>query len=219
MRPRGWAAGSGIRVAVFAIGIALYGLVAAGTPAFASGSCSGDTAVPASATASRAALTLVCDINAIRTRNGLPKLRVNDRLWTVANDQATDMARTGNLTHVDSEGRDLEARVAASGYLAQNSGGTVAENIGWGDGDLATPASIADAWMESDEHRAKVLDPDMTDIAVAVAPGSDGVYYAADFGATGVGVADAPPNEARQRLRKRRHGVHPRRPDRTRMRC
>jgi hypothetical protein len=206
------AAGSRGRVALFAVGIVWGGLLLLGTPAFASGLCLGDAVVPSPATTSRAALMLACDINVIRTRNGLANLRLDGRLWTVARDQAVDMARSGNLSHVDSSGRDLAARVAISGYLPPDGDGTmVLENIGWGDGGLATPASIAQAWMASDEHRARVLDPTVTDVAVGAAAGSDGVYYAADFGATDSRSAAEPMRGARRRPRKRRRAAHLRR--------
>jgi hypothetical protein len=192
---------------LFAVGIVCV-LLALGAPAFASSPCFGDAVVPSSATASRAALMLACDVNVIRTRNGLATLRVDEQLWTVARDQAADMARSGNLSHVDSAGRDLAARVAASGYLSAGGDGMVLENIGWGDGGLATPASIVEAWMASDEHRTRLLDPDVTDFAVGVAAGSDGVYYAADFGATDSRSAGETRTQARRRLRKRRRAAH-----------
>ena len=148
---------------------------------------------------------LACDINVIRTRNGLATLRLDDRLWTISRDQAADMARSNNLSHVDSLGRDLAARVAASNYLPPNGDGIVLENIAWGEGDLATPASIAGAWMASDEHRSRLLDPTVTDLAVGVAVSSDGIYYAADFGATEPRSAGAPTTQARRRVRTRKH--------------
>ena len=153
------------------------------TGSFGSATCAGDQAIPTARTSSVAAGALVCDINAIRAQEGLGTLRWDARLQMVSRALAVDMARSGNFSHVDSAGRDLAARVAVTGYLPPSVPGTVLETIAWGEGDLATPSSILDAWLGSDAHRQRLLDPHVTDVAVASANG-DGVYYVADFGTT-----------------------------------
>jgi uncharacterized protein YkwD len=132
---------------------------------------------------SQAASALVCDINQLRATQGLRPLRWDSRLATVAQSLTEDMARSQNLSHIDSEGRDLGARVAAAGYLVPNGDGTALENIAAGDGPLSSPRAIAAVWMQSPEHREKLLDSHVTDIAVAAADDGTGtIYYAADFG-------------------------------------
>jgi uncharacterized protein YkwD len=169
------------RGAIIAI-VAVPVLTLAGVrAASASADCVRDLDIPTAATASQAAATMVCDINAVRAGYGLSALRLDPRLRFVATALVTDMARSGNLSHVDSEGRDLTARVAFTGYLRRTPRRLVFENIAWADGSLAAPRSILDDWMASAEHREKLLDPSVTTIGVAVFAG-DGAYFAADFG-------------------------------------
>jgi uncharacterized protein YkwD len=156
----------------------------------ASADCVGDAAIPTEATASQAAATLVCDINAVRARYGLGGLRPDLRLRFVATALVADMARSGKLSHVDSAGRDLTARVAATAYLRRPWRPLVLENIAWAEGSLASPSSILDDWMASAEHREKLLDPGVTDLGVAVAV-RNGTYFAADFGSRGTARAAA----------------------------
>jgi uncharacterized protein YkwD len=132
---------------------------------------------------SQAVGALVCDINQFRASQGLRPLRWNSRLATVAQGLTDDMARSQNLSHIDSEGRDLGARIAAAGYLVPDGDGTALENIAAGDGLLSTPRAIAAVWLQSPEHREKLLDSQVTDIAVGAAADDTGmIYYAADFG-------------------------------------
>jgi uncharacterized protein YkwD len=132
---------------------------------------------------SQAVGALVCDINQLRASQGLRPLRWHQRLATVAQSLTADMALSQNLSHIDSDGRDLAARVGAAGYLVPDGDGTALENIAAGDGVLSTPRAIATVWMQSPEHREKLLDSQVTDIAVgAAADGTGMIYYAADFG-------------------------------------
>jgi uncharacterized protein YkwD len=145
---------------------------------------------------------LACEINELRFEHGLGSLRPNAKLAMVALALAQDMARTQNFSHVDSHGRDLNARVASVGYLARRRGGAVSENIAWAQGPLATPLSIAGIWMASDEHRQKMLDPTITEIGVATASdGAGGAYFVADFGAPGAPRA----TKAKHRRSRHRH--------------
>jgi hypothetical protein len=156
----------------------------AGTAESAPFACGGDDVIPTAAGMDQAVTALVCDINQLRAGQGLGPLRWDSRLATVAQGLTEDMARSQNLSHIDSEGRDLGARVAAAGYLIGD--GTALENIAAGDGLLSSPRSIAAVWMQSPEHREKLLDPHVTDIAVgAAADGAGMTYYAADFGVPG----------------------------------
>jgi uncharacterized protein YkwD len=171
----------GAIVAIVAVPLLMLGLRVAP----ASADCPGDADIPTAATASRAAATLACDINEVRARYGLQALRPEPRLRFVATALVTDMARSGNLSHIDSAGRDLRARLAGTGYLRRSPGLLLLEDIAWADGALTAPSSILDDWMESAEHRERLLDPDVTDIGVAAFV-ADGAYFAADFGSRGL---------------------------------
>jgi hypothetical protein len=79
---------------------------------------------------------------------------------------------------------------------------TAGENIAWGTGDLATPASIVDGWMHSAGHRANILDPDFGQVGIGIAAGApqgrydDAGTYVNDFASGGAQAAAAPRKHA-----------------------
>ena len=66
--------------------------------------------------------------------------------------------------------------------------GAIGENLAWGTGALATPASIMQAWMNSPGHRENILDPEYREIGIGVVAGNPstatgaGATYANAFG-------------------------------------
>jgi uncharacterized protein YkwD len=83
------------------------------------------------------------------------------------------------------------ARIINSRYVGPRSAWSLAENIAWGTGSLATPAQIVRGWMNSPGHRANILNGRFRDIGVGVALGApaggvrDGATYTTDFGRKG----------------------------------
>ena len=67
-------------------------------------------------------------------------------------------------------------------------GRTLGEDIGWGTYELATPAAIVRAWMESPPHRSIILNRRFREIGVGVAIGTPtdrteaGAVYTIDVG-------------------------------------
>jgi uncharacterized protein YkwD len=93
------------------------------------------------------------------------------------------MVRQRFFDHVSPQGSTLGQRARAAGW----SGRTLGETLGWGAGELATPAAIVQGWMNSPPHRAILLDGDFRRIGLGVAAGSpEGLAGAAtvtaDFG-------------------------------------
>jgi len=78
-------------------------------------------------------------------------------------------------------------RITDAGYIYQACG----ENIAAG---YATPEAVVDGWMNSDGHRANILDPDYCDIGVGYAAVDGSQYYhywTQDFGRR-AGVSQCP---------------------------
>jgi uncharacterized protein YkwD len=85
--------------------------------------------------------------------------------------------------HVSPAGSTPGQRARAAGF----GGSTLGETIGWGAGELATPAAIVDQWMHSPPHRAIILDRRFRRIGPGVATGSPSgegaaATVTADFG-------------------------------------
>jgi uncharacterized protein YkwD len=101
-------------------------------------------------------------------------LRVEPRLTTSAKQYALHLAADGAFSHTD--GSDLTTRAQAVGYRFRRIG----ENLGLGQ---TKPRTIVEAWMDSPEHRANMLDPMFTEIGVGIATRADGqIVWCVDLG-------------------------------------
>ena len=126
-----------------------------------------------------AARQIVTQANAFRRGEKLAEFRPSEPLQKAAEDFAQFMARTGKYGHTadDQQPRD---RAVKQGYDAC----IVAENIGLQfSSDRLTPVALAtefvEGWKSSQNHRANLLDPDLTELGVAVAQSEKtGKYYA-----------------------------------------
>jgi uncharacterized protein YkwD len=132
--------------------------------------------------------TVLCLLNAERTRRGLPRLRDNARLETAADRHSKDMVRRGFFAHDTPAGSSPSDRIRAAGYLKGARGWSVGENIAYGTGSYATPQSIVKGWMNSAGHKRNILHRSFEEIGVGVAlgapgSGSSGATYTTTFGA------------------------------------
>lgn len=185
--------------------------------ASASDACPTDANLPTAVAAADVATALVCDINAVRSQQGLRPLNWDTRLSSAAAWMANDMAARHYVAHVTPDGVDLAGRVGPTGYIPADAPWSLAENLGWGTGVLSTPQAIVAGWMTSAPHRANILDPDLEDVGVGIAQGAisdggeTGTIYVADFGVRGTPASAAAPvvhsRAARHRHRRsvRRH--------------
>ena len=122
---------------------------------------------------------LVNAVNAERTKRGLIALTVNDQLNRAAQGHSDDMARNNCFSHIGSDGSDSGQRIQRTGYGARVWG----ENIAAGYPDAA---AVLAAWLESDGHRANILNPDFREIGIgySINPQSTyGTYWVNDYAA------------------------------------
>jgi uncharacterized protein YkwD len=121
------------------------------------------TAAPAGATTAEDSLT--ARLNGARSDQGLPSLATRSDLVAVARAQATRMADSGTLYH----NPNLTTDVANWRW--------VGENVGYGP-DVQT---VHVAFMNSDAHRANILDTDFTEVGIGVVERGDRVWVAEVF--------------------------------------
>ena len=95
----------------------------------------------------------------IRSENGLLALVPDSRLEQAALQQATYMARSGELTHTTGWRKDFASRMRKADIH-----GFREENIAYGRFDLA---KVLDVWMHSPPHRRNVLNPKVTRYGLA----------------------------------------------------
>ncbi|WP_082032518.1 CAP domain-containing protein [Nocardia vulneris] len=116
--------------------------------------------------------------NAARAEAGCSDLKADKKLTAAAQAHTKDMADNGFLDHNSSKG-DPGDRIKAAGYQAQG----WAENIAEGQ---TSASEVVDAWMNSEGHRANILDCKLQDIGVGYAQSSNGTaYWTQDFGTSG----------------------------------
>ena len=145
--------------------------------------CAGAQARPGTVSEGAYTRAVECLVNEQRARAGRGGLSHDRRLARAARRYSTSMVRERFFDHVSPQGSTLSTRARAAGY----SGGTLGETIGWGAGELATPAAIVQAWMASPPHHAILMSRAFRRIGLGVALGSpegdDGAAtVTADFG-------------------------------------
>jgi uncharacterized protein YkwD len=105
-------------------------------------------------------------------------LRYSSVLEGTAQAHASDMAAHNYFSHTSQDGRTFDQRITAAGYTWT----VVAENIAAGQ---VTPDEVVQAWLDSPEHCADVMAPDLREIGIGYAPasgGTYGTYWVQDFG-------------------------------------
>nr|WP_309246153.1 CAP domain-containing protein [Verrucosispora sioxanthis] len=114
-------------------------------------------------------------VNAERAKAGCGALSIDDKLMTAAQRHSQDQADHQNMSHTGSDGSDPGDRIDRVDYAWR----TYGENVAW---NQRTPAAVMDAWMNSDGHRANILNCAFTEIGVGVAR-SNGPYWTQVFAA------------------------------------
>jgi uncharacterized protein YkwD len=117
---------------------------------------------PAAGAASKAT-TLLRAVNHTRAVHGLRALRIDVRLVRAARSHSQEMLRGEYFAHGDFHGRMVAFHVQ---------GPTAGENLAWGNGQYATPATVIAEWLASPEHRANLLRPGWTRIGIGLARGT-----------------------------------------------
>jgi uncharacterized protein YkwD len=125
-------------------------------------------------------------INAARAAHGVAALRKDARLARAARGHSRDMVANGYFEHVSPGGQGLRERVSHTGWTRHRPRWRLAENIGWGTGNLATPQAIVNAWLNSPAHRRILLSRGLRLVGIGVSSGTPrgeaGATYTADFG-------------------------------------
>lgn len=131
--------------------------------------------------------------NQARASQGLGGLSANGALSQAAYNKANDMFRNNYWAHTSPSGVTPWDWLAGVGYSYQSAG----ENLANG---FSTGSAVVNAWMNSPEHRANLLNPNFNETGIAVVPGVLGgqqtILVVAYYGQSNY-VAPAPtPNPA-----------------------
>ncbi|MFJ8919134.1 CAP domain-containing protein [Streptomyces sp. NPDC102415] len=144
------------------------------TPESSSATPSRKPTASASPSATTAQATVLSLVNQERAKVGCSPVTTSASLTALAQDFSEDMAARDFFGHTDPDGATPWDRAAAAGV--QGLGG---ENIARGQADAQ---AVMDAWMNSEGHRANILNCDYKTLGVGVHLGSGGPWWTQDFG-------------------------------------
>ena len=153
----------------------------------AAGCANGDL-LPAADNLALIEASTLCLLNDERAQRGLRPLTTNPRLAVAAINHSRDMVANQYFAHESKTGTDVVDRLRSSRYIPRSGKWTVGENLAWGTGTLGTPVAIVNAWMNSEGHRANVLNRSYKEIGLGIVTGNPakptglGGTYATTFG-------------------------------------
>ena len=113
-------------------------------------------------------------VNDERAAVGCGGLEAQSQLDAAAQGHAEDMASADYFDHTSRDGRSPTDRAREQGYR-----GGVGENIAYGYPDAA---SVMDGWMNSEGHRANILNCDYQYIGIGIADRNGTLYWVQNFG-------------------------------------
>ncbi|MFF5918884.1 CAP domain-containing protein [Streptomyces flavochromogenes] len=113
-------------------------------------------------------------VNVERAKVGCSPVSADARLAALAGAFSSDMAARGFFDHTDPDGATPWARAEKAGIS-----GLGGENIARGQADAA---AVMESWMNSDGHRANILNCDFTTLGVGVHFADGGPWWTQDFG-------------------------------------
>ncbi|MFK0230318.1 CAP domain-containing protein [Streptomyces sp. NPDC090303] len=113
-------------------------------------------------------------VNDERAKVGCSPVRADAKLASLAGAFSADMAARGFFDHTDPDGDTPWVRAEQAGVT-----GMGGENIARGQVDAA---AVMASWMNSDGHRANILNCDFTTLGVGVVFGDGGPWWTQDFG-------------------------------------
>lgn len=146
----------------------------AAAPAPAPTSAAAKTEAPAPAVAPSVQAAVLSLVNQERSKVGCSPLTLSSSLTSLAQSFSQDMAARDFFDHTDPDGDTPWDRAAAAGI--SNLGG---ENIARGQADAQ---AVMDSWMNSEGHRANILNCDYTTLGVGVYIADGGPWWTQDFG-------------------------------------
>ncbi|MGW7367719.1 CAP domain-containing protein [Streptomyces sp. NPDC054841] len=113
-------------------------------------------------------------VNEERAKVGCSPVRADASLGALAGSFSEDMAGRGFFDHTDPDGDTPWDRAAQAGVS-----GLGAENIARGQADART---VMNSWMNSDGHRANILNCEYKTLGVGVSFAEGGPWWTQDFG-------------------------------------
>jgi len=127
--------------------------------------------------------------NAARVANNVPSLEVSPLLERAAQEKVNDMVANNYFAHTSPAGLTPWYWFGNVGYDFTYAG----ENLAV---DFSDSQDVTNAWLNSPEHRANIMDANFTQFGIAIATGTyegqPAIFVAEEFGAPSLLMAAAP---------------------------
>ena len=134
--------------------------------------CTHSNAKPGAATQRQMSRATLCLLNRQRAAHHLHGFKASNPLALVAQRYAGEIVAAKDFSHVGPQGDTLMTRVQQMIPSQMTNFSAFGENLGWGDGNMATPRQLVKGWMRSPVHRANILTARFNRIGVGVTPGA-----------------------------------------------
>ncbi|HEX7561398.1 MAG TPA: CAP domain-containing protein, partial [Candidatus Humimicrobiaceae bacterium] len=123
-------------------------------------------------------VALLSLINNARISIGLQPLSLNPTLNSIAKSRCNDMIARDYFSHVSPEGKDIKSFVEENGIMHKTTG----ENIQYcSPPSMSGPELFFNSWMDSEVHRANILNPGYSQIGIALSFNTDKALVALVF--------------------------------------
>ncbi|MBT7073868.1 MAG: LysM peptidoglycan-binding domain-containing protein [Anaerolineae bacterium] len=135
------------------------------------------------------AYSLIAEVNALRTANGLAPYAISATLMSVAQAHSDYQAATSSVTHYSADGSRPFQRALAAGYPVSGDltlGGFFSENIVAGNGLTVTRA--VEIWQGDAPHLNTMLSSHLTEVGAGVTNVNGYIYYTLDASAPSDGA-------------------------------
>jgi uncharacterized protein YkwD len=136
----------------------------------------------------KARRALMCEIDRVRAKRDLARLRDNDLLDRASRRHAADMVQRLYFSHETPDGAGPTDRARKVGYVKASCSWRIGEVLAWGVAGRSTAAATVDAWMESPDHRKILVSRRYGELGTGMVAGTpleeypSGVTVAAVFG-------------------------------------
>jgi uncharacterized protein YkwD len=144
--------------------------------------------VPFEAAPAKARRALLCEIDRVRAKRDLWRLRDNTQLERASRRHAADMVRRLYFSHDSPGGAGPADRARRVGYVRSSCSWQIGEVLAWGVAGRSTAAATVQAWMDSPDHRHILVSRRYDELGGAMVAGTpeaeypSGVTVAAVFG-------------------------------------
>ena len=120
----------------------------------------------------KARRALLCEIDRVRAKRDLGRLRDNGLLDRASKRHASDMVQRLYFSHETPGGASPTDRARRAGYVKSSCSWRIGEVLAWGVAGRSTAAATVRAWMDSPDHRRILVSDRYDELGSAMVGGT-----------------------------------------------